>query len=110
MSLQVEIFGFNSLQSVSEATINMAFVTHRALKTSTSKITPESGRVKVSLQVKDERWKHRLGQWDPESRTFTEVRLLTRIHFYFRVDFTRTMQYNCVLTKSEYIQSFGYCM
>ena len=63
--------------------MNMAYVTHRTLKTSMSNVIPKSGRVKVSLKVEDERWKRRIGKWDPDSRTFTEVRLMflgTLIH------------------------------
>ena len=71
------------LQNVTEATVNMAYVTHRTLKTSMSNVIPKSGRVKVSLQVEDERWKRRIGKWDPDSRTFTEVRLLIQVWFMF---------------------------
>ena len=71
------------LQNVTEATVNMAYVTHRTLKTSMSNVIPKSGRVKVSLQVEDERWKRRIGKWDPDSRTFTEVRLLVQVWFTF---------------------------
>ena len=66
---------------MTETTVNMMYVTHRTLKTSSSKIIPKSGRVKVSLRVPDERWKHRLGQWNPDTRTFTEVSLLI-FHLY----------------------------
>ena len=63
------------LQNVTEATVNMAYVTHRTLKTTTTNIIPKSGRVKIALQVKDERWQDQLEQWDKKSRTFTEVSL-----------------------------------
>ena len=62
-------------QSV-EATVNLRYITCRTLlKTWKGKVIPQSGRVTLSLQVKDECWKHRLGQWDPDSRAFTEVRM-----------------------------------
>ena len=61
-------------QSV-EATVNLRYVTQGILKRSGTSFNPELGQIRFSLKVADAAWEPRQGldQWDPISRTFTEV-------------------------------------
>ena len=61
-------------QSV-EATVNLRYVTQGILKRSKTSFNPQLGQIKFSLKVADPAWEPRQGlnQWDPGSRTFTEV-------------------------------------
>ena len=68
----LECFIFS--QSV-EATVNLRYVTQGILKRSRTGFNLEVGQIRFSLKVEDPVWKpgEGLEQWDPNSRTFTEV-------------------------------------
>ena len=58
-----------------ETTVNLRYVTSGSLKTSRRDFDPESGLIKLSLRIADERWQPRMGldKWNASSKTFVEV-------------------------------------
>ena len=67
---------FLSKQSI-ENNVDLRYVTQRFIKTSESRYDPKSGEIEFSLTVKDQPWEPTMEQeeWDPKSRTFTQVLL-----------------------------------
>ena len=58
-----------------ENNVDLRYVTQRFLKTSESNYDPKSGEIEFALTVKEKAWEPSMEQeeWDPQSRTFTEV-------------------------------------
>ena len=73
---------FSFLQDV-EAVVNLRYITSGSLKTSRRDFNPESGQVRLSLQVADKQWQPSMGfnKWDSTTFTFTEVSSILR-HVY----------------------------
>ena len=74
----LECFIFS--QSV-EAAMNLRYVTQGVLKRSQTSFNLEFGQIRFSLKVANSTWEPRQGldQWDPNSRTFTEVSSLQNV-------------------------------
>ena len=78
LTINTQIFLFSVFylfKQTIEQNVDLRYVTHRFLKTSDNKYNPNSGQIKLSLEVLDKPWEPRLGRkkWDSTNRTFTEA-------------------------------------